>query len=358
VASLTITTRRTASGPRFVVRYRLGGRAYPVEHGGSFKTMREAKARRDLIGGELAAGRNPRVALEALTAAPTRRTFGDWAEAYQASRVDLSANARKNIASHLPRILTGFGDRDPRTITTADVQEWVAANGDLNPSSLRRYTATLRQLLDFAEVEPNPARDKRVKLPRVVSEEVEPPTASQTLAILERVGPRWLLPLVVLEATAMRVGELARLAWGDVDVAESRFRLPRRSTKSRRPRWVQVPAWLTEAIAATCPLEDRTAELQVFPRFTVDGAEKAMRAACKLAEIPRFSPHDLRHRRLSLWHGQGVPAKELAERAGHARASMSLDVYSHVMPLDELPQESLEALLVWSPCGLDEAERA
>jgi DNA-binding NarL/FixJ family response regulator len=115
---------------------------------------------------------------------------------------------------------------------------------------------------------------------------------------------------------------------------------------------------LTEAIAATCPLEDRTAELQVFPRFTVDGAEKAMRAACKLAEIPRFSPHDLRHRRLSLWHGQGVPAKELAERAGHARASMSLDVYSHVMPLDELPQESLEALLVWSPCGLDEAERA
>ena len=59
--SLTITTRRTKSGPRFVVRYRLGGRAYPIEHGGSFPTMREAKIRRDLIGGELAAGRNPRI---------------------------------------------------------------------------------------------------------------------------------------------------------------------------------------------------------------------------------------------------------------------------------------------------------
>ena len=216
--------------------------------------------------------------------------------------------------------------------------------------------ATFRLLLDYAGTDPNPARDSRVRLPAVVSDEIEPPTASQMWAILERVGSRWLLPLIVLEATAMRVGELARLAWGDVDVAESRFRLPRSTTKSRRPRWVQVPAWLMETIAATCPLEDRTAEKRVFPRFSVDGAEKAMANACKTAEIPRFSPHDLRHRRLSLWHGQGVPAKELAERAGHAKASMSLDVYSHVMPLDELPKESLEALLVWSPCGSDVVE--
>ena len=40
MATITITTRRTASGPRFVVRYRLGGRAYPVVHAGS--RMRDA----------------------------------------------------------------------------------------------------------------------------------------------------------------------------------------------------------------------------------------------------------------------------------------------------------------------------
>jgi hypothetical protein len=34
---------------------------------------------------------------------------------------------------------------------------------------------------------------------------------------------------------------------------------------------------------------------------------------------------------LTLWHHQGVPARELAARAGHSRASMSLDVYSHVL---------------------------
>ena len=71
MASLVITTRQTTSGPRYVVRFRLGGRAYPVQHGGSFKTMKEAKVRRDLIAGELAAGRNPAVLLQAMTVQPT-----------------------------------------------------------------------------------------------------------------------------------------------------------------------------------------------------------------------------------------------------------------------------------------------
>jgi len=36
---------------------------------------------------------------------------------------------------------------------------------------------------------------------------------------------------------------------------------------------------------------------------------------------------------------------ELAERAGHSRPSMSLDVYSHVMPPDEASSERLQRLL-------------
>jgi integrase len=39
-------------------------------------------------------------------------------------------------------------------------------------------------------------------------------------------------------------------------------------------------------------------------------------------------------------------ARELAERMGHSKASMSLDVYTHVMPPDEADPESLSALLV------------
>ena len=55
MASLVITTRRTQSGPRYVVRYRLGGRAYPIVHAGSFRTLKEA--RRDVTS---LPGRSPR----------------------------------------------------------------------------------------------------------------------------------------------------------------------------------------------------------------------------------------------------------------------------------------------------------
>ncbi len=65
----------------------------------------------------------------------------------------------------------------------------------------------------------------------------------------------------------------------------------------------------------------------------------------RLAKIPHYSPHDLRHRRLTLWHQSGVPARELAERAGHSKPSMSLDVYTHVMPVAEVVNERFLALL-------------
>jgi integrase len=42
-----------------------------------------------------------------------------------------------------------------------------------------------------------------------------------------------------------------------------------------------------------------------------------------------------------MWHQSGVVARELAERAGHSRASMTLDVYAHVMPLHEVPEAEL-----------------
>jgi integrase len=325
MSSVSIRRRETS----FQVRYRLGGRAYPLVHGGSFKTLKEARARRDFVAGELAANRNPAEALRAQSTSP-RRSLRQWAEAYRTSRVDLSANAHKAIGSHLPRILAAFGDREPVTITVADVQEWVAANGDLKPASLSRYLATLRLLLDFTGTEPNPARDRRVRLPRIEQAVVEPPTAEQVEAILERVGDRWCLPLRTLEQSGMRVGELSQLEWRDVDVAGSRFRIRHGKTNAAR-RWVALPPWLMVEIQATCPLEDRTAERRVFPRFSVDGAEKAMTSACKLAEIPRYSPHDLRHRYASLKLREGVPVTDLAAQLGHSKKSLTLDTYSHVL---------------------------
>jgi hypothetical protein len=53
------------------------------------------------------------------------------------------------------------------------------------------------------------------------------------------------------------------------------------------------------------------------------------------------APHGRRARPRSLCH-----LRELAERAGHARPSMSLDVYSHVMPADEIAADKFQTLLL------------
>jgi integrase len=334
MASASITTRMTKAGkPKYEVRYRLGGRAYPVEHGGSFATMREARIRRDLIAGELAAGRNPRILLDSLAATPTPlRTFAQWAEAYQASRVDYAAETTKNAASHVKAMLRLFGDRDPATITTSDVQEWIAGLV-LKPSSVRRYLATLRAVLDYAGVDPNPAKDHRIRLPREQHTTIEPPSSGDVEAIILHSPARWRLVLMTLAETGMRVGELHHLEWRDVDQAAGRFRVRNGKTAAAR-RWVTVPDDLMAEIAASTPPDDRTAERRVFQGATPNAVKNVMDRACKAAGIAHYHPHDLRHRYASVQIARGVPVTTLAAALGHSRKSLTLDTYSHVLLAD------------------------
>jgi integrase len=331
MASVVVTTRQTRSGPRYVCRYRLGGRAYAVQHAGSFRTLKEARARRDLVAGELAAGRNPADLLRAMTERPVTRTFGEWAEAYRTSRTDVGAETRKNTLSHVKAMET-LADRDPASITPGDVREWIGSL-TLKPSSVRRYVSTLRAILDFADVDPNPAKDPRVKLPKVESAIIEPPTGAQVDAILAHVPARWRLGLRTLEQTGMRIGELAALEWRDVDETDSRFRIRQGKTATAR-RWVAVPEWLMDEIATTCPPDDRVAERRVFVGFSADVAKNVMARACKAAGIPHFHPHDLRHRYASVKVAEGVPVTMVAAQLGHSKKSLTLDTYSHVL-LDE-----------------------
>jgi integrase len=258
MASSFIVARQTTKGERrFVVRYRLGGRAWPVQHGGSFQTMKEARSRRDLIAGELAAGRNPAVVLSMKPDAPALTTT--WAERFTSSRVDADPTAMRTYAAALGKAGEQFGSRDPATITGPEVAEWVAELARVRkPTTVRLYVVALRMLFDYVGVADNPARDPRVKLPKNIREEPQPPSAKHLEAILRAVDAKHRLPVVPVEQGGMRVGEAVSLRWGDVDAAGSRLRLRRSATKRDRARWVQLPTWLIDAVESTCPMEDRT----------------------------------------------------------------------------------------------------
>jgi len=100
----------------------------------------------------------------------------------------------------------------------------------------------------------------------------------------------------------------------------------------------------------TCPPELRSGETPLFPwlrrmEHPRQAANKTMAMACKNAGIAHLHPHDLHHRRIPLWHGQGIPPREIGDRVGQRQIAVTLDVYTHVMPLDEIPADRLQSLL-------------
>jgi integrase len=262
---------------------------------------------------------------------PRVRTFADLYDEFTASRVDVAEATKINYGTHRIRLIDLLGDRDPQTIGWQDVQAAVSSLAeDLSPLSVRNYLGTLRLVLDFADLDPNPARDRRVKLPRPEENLPDPPTAAEVATIVENAPQCWRLAIRVLEQTGMRVGELVGLEWGDVDRAELRLRIRGGKTNAAR-RWVPIPEWLMEEIEATCPPDDRTALRRVFPGAGRQMIGNAMRNACKNAGIANYSPHDLRHRYISVKIREGVPVTQVAAHVGHSRKSLTLDTYSHVL---------------------------
>lgn len=337
-----IEKRRTANGGiRHRVVYRLGGRESRSRYAGSFVTKADATARKRWVDGELAAMRVPVITL----AEPTVETLARVAERWRASRIDVAEATALTHRTALGRILPVLGSKSVERIAPADVAELVAqlhAEGRAR-ESIRKTLTTLAQVFDFAGVSPNPARDRvAVRLPREDRTEVNPPTAAHVLAIHSLLPSRYRLPLLVLDATGMRVGELERLTWGDVDEQAGRWRVSASVAKTRAARWVPVHPVVFEAVTSLVPREDRIMDARVFADFGAERFRTAMTRACKAAGIPSYSPHDLRHRRATLWHLSGVPVAEAAAWLGHS-AQEHLRTYAHATLADrsELDYASL-----------------
>jgi integrase len=343
--SAHIVTRKMQSGTRYIVRYRRGGRAYPLEHGGSFRRLDQAKSRERLISGWLASGLDPRAELEKLRTVPDHQTVAKIAEEWLASRIDLAAQSRRVYGAYVAAIGSSpLGQT--RSPTPADVRTQIEAWLETGsaPKTIRERVSVLRQALDFAEVEPNPARHRSIRLPAPIDVDLVVPAAETVLQLLYEVPHKYRLPLVLLEQTAMRIGEVVSLERDDVDTPALRFRIKATNRKgrrgSRRARFVPAPDWLMEVVATSLPLNG-----PLFPDVTADGLRSAMTDGCTRAGLTHCTPHRLRHRRISLWHFQGVPARELADRAGHSKPSMSLDIYSHVIAVDEIDPETFRAVI-------------
>jgi integrase len=326
------TPRERRRPTRCAALARLGGREARIRYGGSFATKREATIRAGWIAGELAAHRVPELGFAGES--PGTRMLREAAERWQESRVDVSENTRLQHRSAVRMLLPLLGDRRVDAITTADVADVVAtltAKGKAR-ETVRKSLVALAMILDHEGIAPNPARDKvKVCLPRQDQPEINPPTAAHVIAVHALLPPRYRLPLIVLDATGMRVGELERLTWGDVDEPRQRWRVSRAVSKTRRARWVSVPPIVFRGVCALVTREDRVPERRIFQGFGGDRFRTAVSRACTAAGIPSFSPHDLRHRRISLLHLAGVPWARIGEHVGQRNLAVTANTYSHVL---------------------------
>ena len=89
--------------------------------------------------------------------------------------------------------------------------------------------------------------------------------------------------------------------------------------------------WMAEDAARelpNLPLEDA---LQLVRLFGERGSPKYEKATLRWPGIPVFSPHDLRHRRISPLHHQGESWAEIGAKVGQRNISTTADTYRHVL---------------------------
>jgi integrase len=264
-----------------------------------------------------------------------RVTVSAAAKAWLARRIGAAESTLTRNGLEVDRIIRLLGTVAVDALTPQRVADFVIAlvAEEYKRSTIKKTLQTLAMILDREGVQPNPARDRvHVQLPPDDSEEVEPPTAEHVEAVYRLLPSKHRVPLLFLDWSGARVSAIDKLLVRDYDELRRRVRVPKQITKMRRGVWVDLPPVLAAAIEAILgPREDRDGEARLFPESQSASLRTAIGRACRAAGVPEFSPHDLRHRRISVLHLQGMPWARIGEHVGQSDLSTTANTYTHVL---------------------------
>ena len=244
----------------------------------------------------------------------------------------------------LPR----FGKLRLSQITSLMVQSWV---NDLSSSGLAartvrkayRYLASClnhARKQDILEADPF----KGVILPRLPKRELDFLDPEEIARLLDECKPRERALFATLAYSGLRLGEVLALRVGDIDLKAGVIRIERSlSTKGtiEEPksdsgrRAVPMVGILREELAAyilpTAMPDDLLFSTKSGRPLDHSNALKRFLRALEAAGLKRVTIHSLRHSFASVALDNGVPIKALQRALGHAKASMTLDTYAHLI---------------------------
>jgi integrase len=251
-----------------------------------------------------------------------------------------------------------------KMLTPAHVRRLYRAKLDagLSPKSVlhihRTLSKALKQATDDGLIPRNAA--SLVKPPRPQGEEIRPLDRDQVRDLFETAstsGDRLEVLYVVAVTTGMRRGELQGLKWEDLDLEAGTLQVRRtlsepkggwifEAPKSGKGRSVRLTRKAISALREhrKRQLEERMQKAGlwsdhglVFPSVIgtpISGGNlnRSFKALLKRASLPAVRFHDLRHTCATLLLRQGVNPKYVQELLGHADISLTLNVYSHILP--------------------------
>lgn len=273
-----------------------------------------------------------------------RRTFGEWAAQFEASRVNLerTTRAQREVALRT-HILPWFGDRPLGSITEMDVRAFLGEllRSGMAPSYATKHLRILSQILKAA------VRNQLV--PRNPCDGVEAPgeapveettflTPEELNRLVEAFEARF-RPMVLLAGyRGLRFGELGglrprrvNLLLGKLEVVEALKEVAGQlyfgPPKHRRLRTIALPPFLVEALQhhleAHPPRNDllfTNPDGSMLRRSNFD--RRVWAPAVRTAGIdPRLTFHGLRHTAVSILIAQGASIVELAAIMGWSRST-------------------------------------
>lgn len=248
--------------------------------------------------------------------------------------------------------------------------------GGLSTRMVRYLHAIIRQALQQAVKEGLLARNvaDATSPPTIKNKQMWPLTEDELLKFFETAKDDRLFAAYVLAATTgLRRGELLGLCWDSVDLEHGVITVQRellilksglvleettksksgrrsivltddaiRELKAWRKRQAQEKLLLGEAYQDNGLVFCKEDGTPLDPRdFT-----KRFQRHLEKAGLPKVRLHDLRHTHASLLLARGVHPKVVQERLGHSSITMTLDLYSHLVPgLQEAAAATLNGLL-------------
>ncbi|BBX72271.1 site-specific integrase [Mycobacterium shinjukuense] len=281
--------------------------------------------------------------------------YASWFKAQGHTSAKTAATRRSVWGS---RVKPRWGDVPVVDVKTSAVRAWVAKMraDEVGAPTIENAFGLLRQVLGAAVEERCIPRNpcEGVRLPKRKHADRGYLTHAQVAALAGAVN-RQAEVVRFLAYTGLRWGEMAALRVCDFDLLRRRVNVSRSVTeasgaglvwstpKTWERRSVPFPASLADELSAVMVGKGRDALVFTDLRGGVlrnsNYRARVFQPAvekCQKADdtFPSITPHDLRHTAASLAISAGANVKAVQRMLGHAKASMTLDVYADLFDED------------------------